>query len=42
LDVCYRLELLDEKDLKAGKERVTRIVSMLVKRFAAKAERSRG
>jgi len=31
LDVCYRLELLDEKDLKAGKERVTRIVSMLVK-----------
>jgi hypothetical protein len=31
LDVCYRLKLLDEKDLKAGKERVGRIVSMLVK-----------
>jgi four helix bundle protein len=31
LDVCYRLELLHEKDLKAGKERVGRIVSMLVK-----------
>lgn len=31
LDVCYRLRLLDEKDLKTGKERVTRIVSMLVK-----------
>jgi hypothetical protein len=34
LDVCYRLKLLHEKDLKAGKERVGRIVSMLVKRRA--------
>jgi hypothetical protein len=38
LDVCYRLELLDEKDLKAGKERVTRIVPMLVKLARSCAE----
>ena len=31
LDVCYRLKLLDEKELNAGKDLVVRIVSMLVK-----------
>jgi four helix bundle protein len=31
LDVCYRLELLDERGLRAGKDVIGRIVSMLVK-----------
>jgi four helix bundle protein len=31
LDVCYRLSLVDEKQLSAGKDLIVRIVSMLVK-----------
>src|SRR5688572_32246309 len=31
LDVCYRLRLLEEKQLSSGKDLVVRIVSMLVK-----------
>jgi len=31
LDVCLRLRLLDEAGHKAGKERLVRIVSMLIK-----------
>jgi four helix bundle protein len=31
LDVCWRLKLLDENRHKAGKERVVRVVAMLVR-----------
>jgi four helix bundle protein len=31
LDVCFRLDLLDEAGQKAGKEMLVRVVSMLVK-----------